>query len=132
MFLTHVHTTCHMHILLTCLMKLNHLRYLYITEQELRRLEEVKQKLQSQFDREPTLIEWAEAVGMSSGTLQLHLRLGNKSREKMIYSNFRMVVHVAKNYQGKGLNLQDLLQVSTKTFLRNDVSKYMILETKHM
>ncbi|MCL7043115.1 hypothetical protein MKW94_021176 [Papaver nudicaule] len=92
---------------------------LFIQVQELTRLEEVKQKLQSQFDREPTVVEWAEAVGMSCGTLQLHLHLGHRSREKMIYSNFRMVVHVAKNYQGKGMNLQDLLQEGSKGLIKS-------------
>ncbi|KAI3917117.1 hypothetical protein MKX01_003566 [Papaver californicum] len=92
---------------------------LFIQVQELTRLEEVKQRLQSQFDREPTVVEWAEAVGMSCGTLQLHLHLGHRSREKMIYSNLRMVVHVAKNYQGKGMNLQDLLQEGSKGLIKS-------------
>ncbi|KAI3874569.1 hypothetical protein MKX03_028578 [Papaver bracteatum] len=92
---------------------------LFIQVQELTRLEEVKQRLQSQFDREPTVVEWAEAVGMSCATLQLHLHSGHRSREKMIYSNFRMVVHVAKNYQGKGMNLQDLLQEGSKGLIKS-------------
>ncbi|XP_078442306.1 RNApolymerase sigma-subunit F [Wolffia australiana] len=87
--------------------------------QELMRLEEVKQNLHSQFGREPTLVEWAEAVGMTCHTLQSCLYSGNRCRERMIYANFRLVVHVAKQYQGKGLNIQDLLQEGSMGLMRS-------------
>ncbi|GMP50378.1 hypothetical protein CsSME_00017017 [Camellia sinensis var. sinensis] len=77
--------------------------------QDLMRLEEVKSRLLSQFDREPTLIEWAAAVGLSC----------QSSRERLIYANFRMVVHIAKQYQGRGLNLQDLLQEGSRGLMRS-------------
>ncbi|KAJ4979903.1 hypothetical protein NE237_010683 [Protea cynaroides] len=83
---------------------------LVVQIQELLRLEEVKQGLQSQFGRQPTMVEWAEAVGMSCQVLQSRIISGNRSRERMIFGNLRMVVHVAKQYQGRGLSLQDLLQ----------------------
>ncbi|KAF9598224.1 hypothetical protein IFM89_025925 [Coptis chinensis] len=86
---------------------------------ELARLEEVKQRLQSQFGTEPTLIEWAEAVGVNCLVLQSHIHKGNRSREKMTYANFRLVVHVAKRYQGWGMNLQDLLQEGSKGLMRS-------------
>lgn len=76
------------------------------------RLEEVKKRLQSHLKREPTVVEWAEAVGLSCQVLQSQLHSGNRSRQKLIYANLRMVVHIAKQYQGRGLNLQDLLQVN--------------------
>lgn len=86
--------------------------FLPVVKQELMKLEEVKQKLQLQFGREPTLVEWAEAVGMNCRDLQSCLHSSNRSREKMIYANSRLVVHVAKQFQNRGLSLQDLLQVS--------------------
>ncbi|XP_010241843.1 PREDICTED: RNA polymerase sigma factor sigF, chloroplastic isoform X1 [Nelumbo nucifera] len=92
---------------------------LFVHVQELIRLEEVKQRLQSQFDREPTLVEWAEAVGMTCQSLQSILHSGNSSREKIIYANFRLVVHVAKHYQGQGLNLQDLLQEGSMGLMKS-------------
>lgn len=77
-------------------------------------LEEVKSRLHIQFGHEPSLVEWAEAVGLSSRELKSQIHCGNSSREKLIYANFRMVVHIAKKYQGQGqgLGLQDLLQVN--------------------
>ncbi|GAY60929.1 hypothetical protein CUMW_205860 [Citrus unshiu] len=71
--------------------------------QDLIRLEKEKSKLQSQFGREPTLIEWAKAVGLSCRDLKSELHSGNSSREKLINANLRLVVHVAKQYQGRDL-----------------------------
>ncbi|KAL2456051.1 RNA polymerase sigma factor sigF [Forsythia ovata] len=92
---------------------------LIVKIQELMRLEEVKSRLQTQFSREPTLSEWAEAVGVSCQSLQSHLHCGKSSREKLIYANFRMVVHIAKQYQGRGLSLQDLLQEGSTGLMRS-------------
>lgn len=87
--------------------------------QELIRLEEVKGRLHVQFGREPTLVEWAEAVALSSRALKSQLHCRNNSREKLIYANFRLVVHIAKQYQGRGLNLQDLLQEGSMGLMRS-------------
>ncbi|GMI96590.1 RNApolymerase sigma-subunit F, SIGMA FACTOR 6 [Hibiscus trionum] len=92
---------------------------LIIQAQDLMRLMNVKSKLQSHFGREPTLVEWAEVLGLSCSALQAELRSGNKSREKLIYANFRLVVHVAKQYQGRGLNLQDLLQEGSMGLIKS-------------
>ncbi|XVF55494.1 hypothetical protein PTKIN_Ptkin06aG0040200 [Pterospermum kingtungense] len=87
--------------------------------QDMMRLELVKSKLQSQFGREPTLLEWAEAMGLSYPALQAVLHTGNRSREKLINANLRMVVHVAKQYQGRGLSLQDLLQEGSMGLMKS-------------
>ncbi|KAK7245110.1 hypothetical protein RIF29_39944 [Crotalaria pallida] len=87
--------------------------------QDLSRLEEVKMTLQSQFGREPTLAEWAEGVGVSCQALQTRLHCGNRSRERLITANLRMVVHIAKNYQGRGLSFQDLLQEGSMGLMKS-------------
>ncbi|KAL9235913.1 hypothetical protein vseg_010638 [Gypsophila vaccaria] len=79
----------------------------------------VKEQLQSQFEREPTLFEWANAVGLSSGTLSAKLHSWKRSREKLVYANFRMVVYIAKQYQGRGLNLQDLMQEGSTGLIKS-------------
>lgn len=84
-------------------------------QQGLFKLKETKIKLQSQFGREPTMHEWADCVGLSGRVLQARLHSGNKSKDKLILANLRLVVHIAKYYQGRGLSLQDLLQVSLTT-----------------
>nr|AKC88772.1 sigma factor [Geranium maderense] len=78
--------------------------------QDLMKLEEVKSRLQSHLGREPTLVEWAEGVGLSSRTLQSQIYSGNCSREKLICANLRLVVYVAKPYLPSGVSLKDLFQ----------------------
>ncbi|KAK7279328.1 hypothetical protein RJT34_24376 [Clitoria ternatea] len=87
--------------------------------QDLLRLEELKTRLQSQFGREPTMAEWAEGAGLNCRMLHAQLRCGNRSREKLIQANLRMVVHVAKSYQGRGLSLQDLLQEGSMGLMKS-------------
>ncbi|XP_019187026.1 PREDICTED: RNA polymerase sigma factor sigF, chloroplastic isoform X1 [Ipomoea nil] len=83
---------------------------LILNIQDLVKLEEVKVRFQREFAREPTLVEWAKTVGLSQLALQSKLHFGNSSREKLINANLRMVVHIAKQYQGRGLSFQDMLQ----------------------
>ncbi|KAH6802646.1 RNApolymerase sigma-subunit F [Perilla frutescens var. frutescens] len=78
--------------------------------QESMKLQEVRTRFHAQFSREPTLVEWAAAIGISCQSLKSQIHIGNSSRQKLIHANLRLVVHIAKQYQGRGLNLQDLLQ----------------------
>ncbi|XP_066365965.1 RNA polymerase sigma factor sigF, chloroplastic-like isoform X5 [Miscanthus floridulus] len=95
--------------------------------QNLMKLEEAQRKLQAQCDREPTVAEWAQAVGMSCRELQSCVRTGRRCREKMARSNFRLVIHVARKYEGHGLDIQDLVQDGCcglmKTFEKFNPSK---------
>ncbi|KAF3550532.1 hypothetical protein DY000_02001983 [Brassica cretica] len=70
---------------------------------------EGKAKLESQNGCEPTLGEWAEAMGLSGPLLKSEIHRGRSSRERLITANLRLVVHIAKQYQNCGLNFQDLL-----------------------
>eukprot|EP01018_Ginkgo_biloba_P001546 Gb_19625 [translate_table: standard] len=86
--------------------------------EELLNLEKVKIGLQAQFGREPTLPEWAKAVGIDQKSLGSRLRTGSQCREKMIKSNLRLVVSIAKSYQGRGMSLQDLFQEGSIGLIR--------------
>lgn len=83
------------------------------------KLEEARSRFHDQFGREPTLVEWAEAASLSSQELKSQLHLGNSSREKIICANLRMVVYIAKQYRGRGLDLQDLLQEGSMGLMRS-------------
>uniref|UniRef100_A0A453MK86 Uncharacterized protein n=1 Tax=Aegilops tauschii subsp. strangulata TaxID=200361 RepID=A0A453MK86_AEGTS len=85
-------------------------RHLFSQIQNLMKLEEAQRRLEAQCGREPTLPEWAQAVGMSCKELQSSIHMGRRCREKMARSNFRLVIHVARKYQGYGLDIEDLVQ----------------------
>ncbi|XP_039160825.1 RNA polymerase sigma factor sigF, chloroplastic isoform X4 [Eucalyptus grandis] len=87
--------------------------------QDLLKLEQVKARLQSQSGREPTLLEWAEAIGITCRDLQSQLHSGYSCREKLINANLRLVVHIAKQYQGRGLSLPDLLQEGSMGLMKS-------------
>ena len=87
--------------------------------QNLMELEEAQRRLEAQCGREPTLPEWAQAVGMSCKDLQSSIHVGRRCREKMARSNFRLVIHVARKYQGYGLDIEDLVQVSLSYIATN-------------
>ncbi|KAI4986921.1 hypothetical protein ZWY2020_019551 [Hordeum vulgare] len=102
-------------------------RHLFSQIQNLMRLEEAQRRLEEQCGREPTLPEWAQAVGMSCKDLQSSIHIGRRCREKMARSNFRLVIHVARKYQGYGLDIEDLVQDGCcglmKTFEKFNPSK---------
>ncbi|MGB8700577.1 MAG: sigma-70 family RNA polymerase sigma factor, partial [Thermosynechococcaceae cyanobacterium] len=53
---------------------------------------------------------WAVASGIKPGDLERITHLGQRAKKKMIESNLRLVVSIAKKYQHRGLELLDLIQ----------------------
>ncbi|AES60705.2 putative RNA polymerase sigma-70 like domain, RNA polymerase sigma-B/F/G type [Medicago truncatula] len=92
---------------------------LVVQIQELLRLEDLKTSLQSQFGREPTMAEWAEGAGLNCRKMKAQLRCGNRSREKLIQANLRLVHYIAKSYQGRGLSIEDLLQEGSTGLIKS-------------
>lgn len=62
--------------------------------------QQARQRLQN----DPNLSEQDRAA------LELMVEMGNKARQELIMANTRLVVSIAKTYQGRGLSLADLIQ----------------------
>jgi DNA-directed RNA polymerase sigma subunit (sigma70/sigma32) len=75
-------------------------------------MEAVKESLQEQLGREPTISEWAKALDMDVKTFSTRLSEGREGKDRMIRCNLRLVIAVARKYKGKGMNMEDLIQVS--------------------
>ena len=83
-------------------------------------LECIKESLESQIGRPPTISEWANAAEMEIGPFSKRLNEGYYSKNRMIQCNLRLVISVAKKYEGKGLSLEDLIQV--RGFMKTNLS----------
>lgn len=86
--------------------------------QELLKLERLQEELVKRYGGEPTFAQWAAAAGVDQKTLRERLNHGTLCKDKMIKSNIRLVISIAKNYQGAGMNLQDLVQEGCRGLIR--------------
>ncbi|KAF9661276.1 hypothetical protein SADUNF_Sadunf19G0051300 [Salix dunnii] len=86
--------------------------------QELLKLEKIEEELKERFGGKPTFAQWAAAARVDQITLRKHLNYGILCKDKMIKSNIRLVISIAKNYQGAGMNLQDLVQEGCRGLVR--------------
>ncbi|XP_042410973.1 RNA polymerase sigma factor sigB-like isoform X2 [Zingiber officinale] len=86
--------------------------------QDLLKLERLKETLAERHGCQPTFAQWAAAAGVDRKSLRKRLTLGTFSKDKMIKSNIRLVISIAKNYLGTGLNIQDLVQEGCRGLVR--------------
>ncbi|XP_021831361.1 RNA polymerase sigma factor sigB isoform X2 [Prunus avium] len=86
--------------------------------QELLKLEKLQEELAQRCGGQPTIAQWAAAAGVDQKTLRKRINYGILCKDKMIKSNIRLVISIAKNYQGAGMNLQDLVQQGCRGLVR--------------
>lgn len=81
-------------------------------------LQHKKEALTVELQRQPTSDEWASSVKLSAATLEEKLRQADLAKHKIVKSNLRLVMIIAKNYLGRGVEFLDLIQEGNLILLR--------------
>lgn len=76
----------------------------------LNQVEELREKLRKETGQAPTQADIAVHLGLSPSIFNQKLRQGRTAKRRMIRSNLRLVVSIAKRYINRGVPFLDLIQ----------------------
>ncbi|KAJ1275324.1 hypothetical protein BS78_05G127200 [Paspalum vaginatum] len=86
--------------------------------QDLLKLEAIQAELTEYNGGQPTFLQWATAAGIDEKTLRKRLDYGIYCKNRMVTSNVRLVISIAREFEGPGMDLYDLIQEGMQGLIR--------------
>jgi len=73
-------------------------------------LQKIQEKLLAKTGKEPTIKDVSRASGLAESEISTKLKKGQIAKQKIVRSNLRLVVSIAKRYVNRGVPFLDLIQ----------------------
>ncbi|TVU25593.1 hypothetical protein EJB05_28095, partial [Eragrostis curvula] len=86
--------------------------------QDLLKLEAIQAELTEYNGGQPSFAQWATAAGIDEKTLRKRLDHGIYCKNRMVTSNVRLVISIAREFEGPGMDLYDLIQEGMQGLIR--------------
>ncbi|KAG8090785.1 hypothetical protein GUJ93_ZPchr0011g28670 [Zizania palustris] len=87
--------------------------------QDLLKLESIHAELTEYNGGEPTFSQWATAAGIDEKTLCKRRDHGIYCKNRMVTSNVRLVISIAREFEGPGMDFYDLIQEGMLGLIRS-------------